>query len=293
MTGNLLSQEISSVSLFEQNLIYYNPGSTGNQEVLAANFFYRAQWIGFSNGTPSIQVFCAHAPLRKPSVAMGVQVEHDALGICNYTGVYIHYAYRVSLGANRLSFGLRGGVASLSQGTVTLRDNPDRAFDEDNQTSYLPNFGAGILFYGQYYWAGVSIPRLFGFKHQASGMYTIDPGFNHYEYFFTGGGKLPAGSNLSFEPSALVAYSSSYPLRFTLLGMAVYKHAYKAGVGFRLHEAIFLAIGYQLNRQFSLGYSYDFNIGKVLKLTSGSHEINVSYKFGYRVNASNPRDFTR
>ena len=297
LTGNLLSQQTIPVSLFEENLTYYNPGSTGNQDVLAANFFYRAQWIGFSDGTSSTQVFCAHAPLRDPSAAMGVQVEHDVLGISNYTGLFVQYAYRLKLGSNRLSFGLRGGVTSLSQGKVTLRDNPDQAFDEDNQTSYIPNFGVGILLSGKRYWAGVSVPRLFGFKHQESGMYTMDPDFTGYEFFVTGGGKLPAGPNFSVEPSALVAYSKSYtlpyPMRLTLLGMAVYKQTVKAGFGFRLGDAVFLALGYQLNRQFSLGYSYDFTTGKILAnaSSSGSHEIHIGYKFGYKVNASNPRGF--
>jgi hypothetical protein len=62
-------------------------------------------------------------------------------------------------------------------------------------------------------------------------------------------------------------------------------------LGYRVGEALIILLGYNLNRQFSLGYSYDMNIGELSKNTSGSHEINVQYKFGYRVNASNPRDF--
>jgi len=288
---NLFSQEISEVSLFEQNQTYYNPGSIGNQEVLAANFFYRAQWIGFSDGTPSTQVFCAHAPLRDPSVAMGVTLEHDALGSINYTGFYVHYAYRLTLGGNKISFGLKGGITSLSQDRISLRDNPDPLFDEDNQTSYVPNFGVGILFYGRQYWAGISVPRLFGYKHYSSGYYGMDPDIANYEYVIMGGGRFPIGSTLSIDPSAMVIFSTRYDFRLTLMGTAVYKKAYKAGIGFRLGEAVFLAIGYQLNRQFSLGYSYDFNIGETYTYASGSHEINIGYKFGYKVNASNPRGF--
>ena len=74
--------------------------------------------------------------------------------------------------------------------------------------------------------------------------------------------------------------------------MGIYKSAYKAGLGFRLHDAIIMVVGYQLNRQFSLAYSYDLTVARELNdYSSGSHEINLNYKFGYKVNASNPRGF--
>ena len=287
---NLGAQQMPTVSMFESNQTFYNPGAIGNQEVLSASFFYRANWLGFE-GAPSTQVFCAHAPLRNPAVALGVLVEHDALGGTGYTGVYFNYAYRLRLGPNKLSFGLKGGINSGSQDYFTLRQNPDPTFAENNRTFFVPNFGVGILYYGRQYWAGISVPRLFGFKSQPSGKYTINHYFYKYEYFISAGGMFPVSGSFSVDPSAQFIYSSAYPFRFSVMGMAVYKDAYKAGIGYRSGEAIILAIGYQLNRQFSLSYSYDLNIGYIANYSSGSHEINISYKFGYNVNVSNPRKF--
>ncbi len=286
----LFSQQMPEISLFGANQTFYNPGSVGNQEVLAADFLFRANWRGF-DGAPFTQIFCAHAPLRDPAVAMGILLEHDAPGGTNYTGVYINYAYRIKLGVNKISFGLKAGLTSGSQDYFTLRDNPDPTFSDNNRTFYVPNFGIGVLYYGRQYWAGVSIPRLFGFENQASGAYGIKHDFWRYEYFITGGGRIPAGSDWSFEPSALVVFNSAYKLRITVMGTAIYKSVYKAGLGYRSGEALIMAMGYQLNRQFSLGYCYDLSIGKIADYSFGSHEINIHYKFGYKVNASNPRGF--
>ncbi len=292
---NVLSQQMPDVSLFGENQAYYNPGFVGNQEVLSANFFFRAKWIGV-DGAPVTEVFLAHAPMRDPAVAMGILLEHDAMGILGYTGVYLNYAYRVKIGTNRISFGLKGGITSGSQDYITLRDNvPDPLFSDNNQTFFVPNFGIGISFSGKYYWAGISVPRLFGFESRASDTYRMVHDFWRYEYFFTGGGRFYAGTDLTFEPSALFVYNSRYnkvdKVRLSLMAMGIYKGAYKAGLGLRLHDAIIMAVGYQLNRQFSLAYSYDLNIGLLSKYSSGSHEININYKFGYKVNASNPRGF--
>jgi type IX secretion system PorP/SprF family membrane protein len=286
-----VAQQMPVTGLFEQNQTFYNPGATGNQEVLTAIFGYRMQWTGFS-GSPNTQLFSAHAPLKNPDIAMGILVEHDAIGSTNYTGVFLNYAYRIEIGSNRLAFGLKGGITSGSQEYIALRDdNPDPAWSDNNRTFYVPNFGVGVSFYSRKYWAGLSIPRLFGYENNASDNYRMKQDFSKYEYFFSGGGRFSVNPNLRFDPSLLFIYSPSYMPSLTINTMAVFKDAYKAGLGYRSGDALILLIGYSLNRQFNLSYSYDLEIGKIADYTSGSHEINILYKFGYKVNASNPRQF--
>lgn len=292
---NIFSQQMPNVSLFGDNQAYYNPGFVGNQEVLSANFFFRANWVGI-DGAPVTEAFLAHTPMRDPAVAMGILVEHDALGSTGYTGIYINYAYRVKIGVNKLSFGVKGGITNESLNYILLRDNvPDPAFSDNNQTFFYPNFGIGVAFTGRQYWAGFSVPRLFGYDSKGSDSYKMAHDFWRYEYFLTGGGRFNAGPDLAFEPSALLVYSSRYnyvdKINVSLMAMGIYKGAYKAGLGFRLHDAIIIAVGYQLNRQFSLAYSYDLGLWGAADYSNGSHEINLNYKFGYKVNASNPRGF--
>ena len=70
-----------------------------------------------------------------------------------------------------------------------------------------------------------------------------------------------------------------------------YKTNYKIGMGYRDTNALVAFLGYRLNNQFALGYSYDLKLGKFASNFGGAHEINVQYKFGYKVNASSPRGF--
>jgi type IX secretion system PorP/SprF family membrane protein len=284
------AQQMPVTSLFEQNQIYFNPGATGNQEVLSAIFDYRKQWVHFT-GAPNTQVFSVHAPLKNPKVAMGIVIEHDAIGSSNFTGIYLNYAYRIDVGVNKLSFGLKGGITGASQEYIELRDEPDPAWSDNNRTFYIPNFGVGVLIYGNKFWGGFSIPRLFGFENNASDKYRMKHNFSKYEYFCSGGGKFLVNPDFRLDPSVLFIYSPSFVPSVTISTMAVYKDSYKAGIGYRSGDALILLLAYSLNRQFMLGYSYDLEIGKIADYTSGSHEINICYKFGYKVNASNPRQF--
>ncbi len=291
---HLSAERMPAITMFEQNQQAYNPGTIGNQEVLTAVLTYREWWVQMP-GAPSTQFFCAHAPLKNPNVALGVLLEHDATGGRNVTGAYFNYAYRIPIGMNRLAFGIKGGLSNVST-KVTLRDDsPDVAFNEDNESFILPNFGFGASYYGRNFWAGFSIPRMFGYDTKRSDKYKIDPNISRWEYFISGGKTFMIGPDFSIDPSALLVLSAvKHSSWMTFNTMASYKHTYKAGLGYRSESddrgALLMLVSYCLNRQFSIGYSYDMAIKKT-DVKSGTHEINIYYKFGYKVNAANPREF--
>jgi type IX secretion system PorP/SprF family membrane protein len=114
---------------------------------------------------------------------------------------------------------------------------------------------------------------------------------SRYEYFYTAGGKIDISGDIYIEPSAMLILSTVFKPEATFNCNGVFRDSYKGGVGYRTHDAIIILIGYNLNRQFSLAYTYDINIGELSNYTSGSHEIGLQYKFGYTVNASSPRHF--
>ncbi len=286
----LLSQQMPQVSQFDKNLIHLNPAATGNQEALSIGFTYRKQWTGFE-GAPSNQVFSAHAPMRNPNVAIGLLLENENEGSTNYTGIYLNYAYRIRVANGKLSLGLKAGINAGSQSAITLRDIGDPAFNNNSSSFVVPNFGFGVLYYAKNYWCGFSLPRIFGYESKTSGTYKLSYNSSWLEYFITGGGDLHVDGDIGIEPSAMIDLSNAFKTRLTVNAVGVYKNSFRFGIGYRSSDAIIFQVGYNFNKQLSLGYSYDYNIGSISKFTSGSHEINMQYRFGYQVNASNPRYF--
>ena len=287
---DLFGQTMPTVSQFDLLPLQYNPGSTGNKDALAVGFKFRKHWTGIE-GSPSSQMFCAHAPLKNPKVALGLVLENENVGATNYTGVFLNYAYRIPLLNGNLSFGLKGGITAGSQSSVTLRDGSDPAFNANSSKFFVPNFGFGTYYYSKTFWAGFSIPRFFGFESTASGSYKMTHDISRYEYFIAGGGRLSLTSAIAIEPSALAVLSTVLKPVVTINCVGVFKETFKGGVGFRTNDAVIINLGYNLNRQLAIVYCYDINIGKLSKYTSGSHEINLQYKFGYTVNTSSPRHF--
>lgn len=285
----IFGQNMPTISLFDQNLSYFNPAATGNREVLTASLFYRIHWTGME-GAPLTGFGNIHAPLKNPKIALGLILEHESIGSTNYTSVYFNYAYRFYVGSGRLALGLRIGLVNGSQKNVSLRNDDDQAFNENNSTFFVPNAGFGAYYYTDFYWASFSIPKFFGFESDASGKYKLSHDVSKYEYHFAGGGKIALPSEFSFEPSVLMVYSPANPFTFTMNAIGMYKNSYRAGLGYRLDDALIILIGLNF-RQFSIGYSYDINIGNTTDYSSGSHEINLQYRFGYKVEASNPREF--
>lgn len=286
----LNGQIMPAISLFSDMPIQYNPASTGSKDALAVGIKFRKHWTGIE-GAPSTQVFSAHAPLRNPRVAMGLLLENENIGATNYTGIFLNYSYKIPVLTGKLSFGIKGGITAGSQSSILLRDGIDRAFNENNNQFIVPNFGFGTYYYEKSYWAGFSIPRFFGFESKESGQYQMVHDVSRYEYFITGGGIVNIKSDITVEPSALIVLSSVLKPEFTINCIGAYRETFRGGVGFRSSDAIIIHLGYNMNRQLTLIYSYDINIGKMSTYTSGSHEVNMQYKFGYTVNTSSPRHF--
>lgn len=285
------AQQMSQLSFFSQNQTYFNPAATGNHEALAANFFYKETWVGMP-GAASTQVFSVHAPMKNPKVALGILVEHESIGITNYTSLHASYAYRLSLGKSKLALALRAGIVNGAQNEITSRDEEyDPVLEDENMRFWVPDFGFGVLYTGSFYWAGLSVPGIFGFETNETGKYAMKAGPEYLEIFLTGGADLKFSQDWGMEPSLLVEYCPAFRPRLTINALGVFKDAYRAGLGYRHKEAIIMLLSIHINRQFALGYSYDLNIGETSDYSSGSHEINLHYKFGYKVNASNPRGF--
>lgn len=285
------AQQFSLPSQVQRNYLYVNPSFAGIYNVTVANLMSRTKWIGM-DGALAYQNFELQAPLKKQSVALGLQARHEKIGASNSSEFFIDYCHRIKIGNARLSFGIKAGIVSKSLGNVELQDkiNYDAAFDKTNSI-ILPNFGVGVSVYHKKYYAGVSIPYLLGSVSGTDGNSSISRDAESYCFIATAGGKIKVNDNITIEPNGTYVYSLTLKPQYTFIANVNLKNKFVTGIGFRSAEAIILDAGFYFNRQISMIYSYDFNIGLIGPYSNGTHEIGLLYYFGYQVNAVNPRDF--
>lgn len=287
------SQFYPIYSQYMMNGMVLNPGYTGSRGTFALSSSYRKQWVGIE-GAPEITTFSAHAPLKNDKVALGLLVFNESIGIKNTTGIFANYAYHIHAGSGRLSFGLKGGVHIINADFSSIRTvEEDPVFTSGLSSYTLPNFGVGFYYYTDKAFFGASVPRLLSYRERSSrNSYEIYHDIKQYNFLITTGVMIQFSKEFMFKPSFLIKYSQVSPLQVDLNGNFIIKDFLWLGGSWRIDDNTLVGIiEIQVNDQFKIGYSYDYNTGDLNTFNNGTHEIVVRYEFGYKVNANNPRYF--
>lgn len=191
------------------------------------------------------------------------------------------YSYQLQLNDEmRLGFGLGIGVDQyIIDGTqVQLDRDDDPALMNYLGSAYEFNSKFGIYFYGDNYYAGLSIPQLVPDRVNIFESATNTAKLQNH-YILNGGYTFEIGEDFEIEPSLLLRWRSPAPLQADISVWAFYKEMVWLGVTYRTDDAISIGLGYQYNDMFMIGYSYDYTTSYLSSYTSGSHEIMIGIKF--------------
>jgi len=272
------------------NQFAINSAFAGSRETLSAFALYRMQWNGIPNA-PNTQYLSLHAPLKNDRIAIGANFFNEKISIVHNTGFSLAYAHRVRINQNsRIAISLKTGLLSSKSdwSDLKLTDKDDLAFIE-NETFISPILGMGIAWYGDNFFAGFSIPDLFysgSFNYQ-------DPSINLAEtnYIITTGYIYNINPQLSVQPSTLIRYNTNKTLLLDISANLLIQNMIWAGMTYRNNKEIIMMAGWQASSQLRVAYSFDYPMGDLNTLNSGSHELSLQYDFGYKINTVNPRFF--
>lgn len=283
-------------SQYLQNGLMINPAYAGSREALSTFLSYRMQWMG-TQGSPVIQSFSLHSPMKNDKVALGLLAQFMQYGFTKSTSIYACYAYRIQLGTGKLSFGIKGGAdISNTNYTGILLTNPGDPVFAANQKPYvLPNVGAGVYYYSDKLFAGLAVPSFLSYRKTGTGSVEAYQSLNQYDYVFSAGGLITFSQFFKFKPSMLVDYSMEKTKKLTQLDLNsnfIIGDLIWLGGSWRTSEQVAVGIlQVQLNPQLMFGFSYDYPVGRMSTYSKGSSEFVLRYEFGYKVSAANPRYF--
>jgi type IX secretion system PorP/SprF family membrane protein len=289
-----MGQSIPVYSQYIINGLLINPAYAGSRDVLSTVISYRDQWTGFP-GTPVTQTLTGHMPLQNKSLALGLIITNESIGVINNTGIFGNYAYRVRLNSGMLAFGVKAGVQLYKENDYQLyiKDPGDYVFS-NNGNYILPNFGAGVYYYNSTCFAGLSLPTILSYRESPGGnSYDAYNNAQNYNFMFFGGCLINVTDEFKLKPSALLQYTlnSGFQYDLNLNAILLKDGLLSVGTSYREKDAIAGMVEVQLNTQLRIGYSYDFTINTPGNYSGGTHEITIRYEFKYIVNALNPRFF--
>lgn len=277
------------------NGLLINPAYAGTQETFVATAMTRKQWAGIE-GSPETQAFSAHSPMdnlrtrRRPGsrVSLGVTLFHDRIAITSETGLMAVYAYRLRLSnQGYLSFGVQGGVSQFRMRYSELGlDDPH--FSGGDVSEWQPDFGAGLYYRGERFYAGISAPQLVRHRiQQNQKTFPLSP-----HYFVTTGYVFDISPTVKLKPSVLLK-SFSGIFQADLNCNMFLNEILNVGLSWRSSESVAALLQLQAHPRFAFGYSFDIPYRSAIsRLSNGSHEVLVNYRVPRKkIRTINPRYF--
>jgi type IX secretion system PorP/SprF family membrane protein len=283
-------------SQYLQNGLMINPAYAGSREALSIAISRRNQWLGISNG-PVLTTVSLHSLMKNDKVALGLMAEFMDYGVTTTQSVYAVYAYHIKLATGRLSFGLKTGFDRSTTNYSILKGIQigDPVFEDNEKPYILPNVGAGVYYYSNRFFGGVSVPSFLFYKNIGSGKTQAYHSFSEYDLIISAGGLISFSQNFKFKPSLLLDYSlrnSAHINQLDINGNFIIADLLWVGGSYRTTEQVAVVmLQVQATPQVMFGVSYDYPAGRMATFSKGSGEVFLRYEFGSKISAANPRYF--
>jgi type IX secretion system PorP/SprF family membrane protein len=290
MTGENSAQQKMQFTQYMFNGLVINPAYAGGDEALSVTFIQRSQWAGVENA-PSTQTLSGHTLFKKKHFGIGLTIVNDKIGVHKNLSALANYAYHLHVAEKSyLSMGIQAGVNSLKSdyaSLVTTANNDPKLYDPIMSRTFF-DFGAGVYFRSPRFHAGVSAPELLPQQFTINDTLSVE--LSKTNFFIFSKYRLTLNENVDLEPTGLIKYLSGVPVSFDVNINMIYRKVLTMGLSYRKKESVDFLLKAQVSPQLQIGYAYDYPIGVISRLSSGSHELMVHYVFRYvQKNVTSPR----
>lgn len=272
---------------------FSNPAAIAIDGRVMVDFLFRNQWAGI-DGAPVTGGLNAQYEINN-GMAVGLTASYDKIGSSQTGSVAAQYAYRIHFDGNRslimgLGLGVDNTVNFLANATLTSTYDP--AFEYNYGRSFF-NGSFGLYFNAPNYYIGASIPRLF-----QNDPFGPDRGFQppRWHYYLNSGLYIDAGENFVFNPHIQVKMGMNIPVQGDLILRNTFYNRFSFVLGYRSENALIAGIDVRLNGYMRLGYSFNYNLGRLSKVMGASNDVYLGFAFPYHNNRSdfgNSRYYTK
>jgi type IX secretion system PorP/SprF family membrane protein len=277
------------------NMNVVNPAYAGSRETLSFGILGRTQWVGI-DGAPRTITANIHAPVGN-NLGLGLSVIADEIGPVKEQNIYADISYTLEVSDEaKLAFGLKAGFTFFNVDLVnlTLPDNTqgiDDLFDENGNNTF-PNIGAGLYYYTDDYYIGLSVPNILQTVHFDKSNNIVSKASEKMHGFLTAGYVFNLNENIDFKPAVMLKAVPGSPLSVDISGNFLINERFELGLAYRFDDSIDGLVSFLVTDDLRVGYSYDYTLSNLGDYNSGSHEIFLQYDVNLsRKNLKSPRFF--
>lgn len=298
--GEISGQDIQFSQPYA-NPLYLNPAFAGTNQSTRVVLNYRKQWPGIQN---EYNAYAASSDIyiKKMKAGMGMSFLKDIGGEVQLSNTMasIYYAQHLRISRNsNISLGVKGtfGQRAFDDGNLLFSDQILRESSTSlsqiglNKAVAYADFSAGILYYNEKAWLGVSVHRinepnqsLMGGEDFIPRKLSIHGGtvipIKRFEKS-NGQKKLRVAFNYKqqgeWNQLDVGGYFTMQNVNFGLWYRGIPMKAYKPGMP--NNESVIFLLGYQAPKRLSFGYSYEMSVNRLFGHSGGAHEISMIMEF--------------
>lgn len=289
------AQQDTQFTNYMYNTLSFNPAYAGSRGTTSIYLSQRSQWVGLE-GSPTTNALSYHSPLGSSNLGIGVSFLNDAIGPVEENLVSLDMSYTIQTSYDyKLAFGLRASAHMLNVDFTQLNIfNPGDVLAQNNINNRIsPNLGFGVFWYSDKSYLGFSIPNLLETKHINKGLNSSVSAVSkeRLHYHLTAGYIFDLSQDVLFKPAVLTKIVSGSPLQVDVSANFQLYEKFTLGSSYRMDAAVSFLAGFQLNRNWLLGYAYDFDTNNLSTYNSGSHEVFLRYEVFRTDKVKSPRFF--
>ncbi|WP_076551387.1 PorP/SprF family type IX secretion system membrane protein [Maribacter ulvicola] len=287
------AQQDAQYTQYMYNTLAINPAYAGSRGVFSIAALHRSQWVGL-DGAPTTQTLNFNTPVSE-RVGIGLSIVNDEIGNGTNQDTYFDGVFSYSIpfsNEGKLSFGLKAGGHFLNVNFNQLRNyqaENNLGTPTNIDKKFSPNFGAGVYYHTEKFYAGFSIPNFLETEHFDRSGENGGTSFLAQErinLYFISGYVFDLNYDWKIKPAALFKAVQGAPLQADLSATFLLRDKFSFGTAYRWSAALSALIGMQITDQLMLGLAYDketTDLGNTA-FNDGSFEVFLRYEFKTRYN---------
>lgn len=274
----LRAQQLPLYSQYMFNTLEINPAYAGFKQSIQFTSIFRKQFNGIKN-SPQTAMISGDMPIGDTKLGVGLKIIDDRISITQTFGAQGSLSYRIEGDDSNIAFGLQVGALNYKAdfSELNITDPGDPVFAQD-LNALTANFGTGIFFNTDKFYAGISVPNLvrthFRQTDVALSEYTVKQNPHMY---LNAGYLVNLNDNFILKPSFLVRGVKGIPLNYDINANIFFREIMSAGVSYRSQSALVGLLDFRLVPTLRLGYAYDYNLGRLNNFSKATHEIILRY----------------
>ena len=205
-----------------------------------------------------------------PRVGLGFSVFNESSGPLNHTGILLAYSYHIRLDEKRISFGL-----SVLAAQHYINNHEFKPVTQDDpvlytrNSSFIPDFNLGVLYYTQRWYMGLSANRIVNINKTMDHLNTLP------DLFVFGSYKYNLNTRVTIEPSLFIHMNGDKTNSIDINCHLRYHDNNWLLISWRLNREVIAGFGLNILDGLQIGYNYGINSTGLSGFLKGSHNFSI------------------